>query len=297
MSTNSHHASFLTNEYKWKDFNHGPTRDLTSEKNVETSNANFKYNDASRNSPLSSRNQSNSRKDNNSTNHEPLQVKHLQNQQHYHEFLEEESEENDIPPQPIINDKTLLALEYLQKHLIPNKIRQQEKNVPPHIVQDGGSEGFPSHNESNERDGKECISESKNGITELNKRAKDSSYLTNSDKYERSRSRSSEKNDSYDRRQIQRNSYDERYKPYKNKVEEDWECLNCRATNWARRDNCSKCGYDRIENNPRGMNKNKSPERKGLDFHKDQYYKSESKRNGYRNTSTKNGVNNFSSTK
>jgi len=135
----------------------------------------------------------------------------------------------------------------------------------------------------------------------LNKRGKDSNYLTNSEKYERSRSRSNEKNEPYDRRTIQRNNYDERYnydRSYKNKAEEDisqqdWECLNCRTLNWARRDNCNQCGHD----HPKGISKNKSPERKGFDYNKDQYYKGDNKRNGYRNTSTKNVGNNFSSTK
>jgi len=132
-----------------------------------------------------------------------------------------------IPPQPIINDKTLLALDYLQKYLLPNKTLQSI-NLPstdPHDHDQeslylNGSENFVSKN----LNGDFGNQNPKIIEVETNQRPRDPSYLTENEKYERSRSRSKEKKGSYDR--IPRKD-DERYrmdrspysKSYKNNLE------------------------------------------------------------------------------
>jgi hypothetical protein len=279
MSTNSHHASYKGKDYARKDFNYGSNRrEFLSENALESQNTNFSSN-PTRNSPLVSMNQKDLTRDSfeeNSPSNVPLKVKHLQNKQ----------EEIVMPPQPIINDKTLLALDYLQKYLLRNRA-VQTINLPEKDSQD---QELLHLNDSKNINGDFAYQNNKIIEGEFNKRPKESS-----EKYERSRSRSNEKKGSYDRRErkdYQHSDLDERYRTnrssYKNNLEEnileqnrkaaeDWECGNCGNVNWVKQRNCKKCGQKQ------SLNKNpSSPD--GGEFHS--YHKggeSLIKRNDYRN--------------
>jgi len=236
-----------------------------------------------------------------------LQVKHLQN--HQHKQYQQQIEETEMPPQPIINDKTLLALDYLQKYLLPNKTIQ-DINLPS---KDSQSKEPLYSNESISKNSNGDIGYQSPKITEIesNKRTKDSSYLTDGEKYERSRSRSNERKGSYDRRGMNtkkshkqldseeryRNSYNKSYKNNregtlfvqekyicKKRIEnaleqsrkaethdQDWECLHCGNINWVKQRNCKKCGQNQ------SLNKNPSSPDGSSDFH---YHM---KRNDHRN--------------